>query len=346
MSTLLTHKTTIKDIADAIGVSTSLVSFVMNNKAKRYRVSEEMTQKILKVASELNYQPNSAARSLRMGRTQTIGVIVSDISNPFFADIARHVEDHAYTYNYTVIFGSSDENAQKLEKLIDVMVNKGVDGLIIVPCDGSKKIIERLASTALPVVLLDRIVDTQEISHVVLNNRKAASMAVDHLVSNGYKNIEMISYDMNLSNIRERESGYSATMERHGLSKSAKIHKVKYHDIYTKTADIMAKIASGERKVDALLFATNTLTIEGLKAMNKSGMITPRDIAIVGFDGSEAFELFYTSLTYMRQPVKQFGYEAVQMLIRHIESEEGAPLSVITLNPELVAGKSSQKKTF
>lgn len=340
---MLARKTTIKDIADAVGVSTSLVSFVMNKKEKRYRVSEEMTQKILKAAKELNYQPNNAARSLRMGRTRTIGVIVSDISNPFFADIARHVEDHAYKYNYTVIFGSSDENVDKLDRLVSVMVNKGVDGLIIVPCDGCKKVVDRLVATSLPVVLLDRVVDNHEISHVVLNNRKATSIAVDHLVANGCVNIDMMSYDLSLSNIRERESGYLSTMEQHGLGRNTRIHKIKYHDISAKTEDVVSKIASGERKVDALIFATNTLTIEGLKAINKFKMIIPRDIAVVGFDGSEAFELFYTSLTYMRQPIRQFGYEAVQMLIRHIEAEDGVPLSVITLNPELVEGESSIK---
>lgn len=126
-------RVTIKDIASEAGVSTTLVSFVMNNKVngqKTYRVNEETAQRILDIAARLNYQPNNAARTLRNGKTNTIGVIVSDISNKFFADIARCIEDCAYKNKYTVLFGSTDENPKKLENLIAVARNKGIDGLI------------------------------------------------------------------------------------------------------------------------------------------------------------------------------------------------------------------------
>ena len=125
-----TRRVTIKDIAAEAGVSIALVSFVMNNKANgrdTYRVNKNTAQRILDVARRLDYQPNNAARTLRCGRTNTIGVIVSDISNKFFADIARCIEDRAYKYNYTVLFGSTDENAGKLHNLVEVFLNKGID---------------------------------------------------------------------------------------------------------------------------------------------------------------------------------------------------------------------------
>ena len=177
-----TKRTTIRDIAEAAGVSISLVSFVMNNKGKRYRISDEMTKRIREMADKLDYQPNNAARSLRSGRSRTIGVVVSDISNSFFAEICRKIEDDASRFNYTVIFGSSDENADKFRNVVEVLLGKGVDGLILVPCEGSEAYIEEIYGLNIPLVLIDRTIDNPEISRVVLNNQKASAMAVEHLV--------------------------------------------------------------------------------------------------------------------------------------------------------------------
>ena len=171
------RKTTIKDIADAAGVSVALVSFVMNNMSGgKYRVSAKTTKKILSIAEALDYQPNNAARSLRKGRSNTIGVILSDISNPFFSDIARCIEDKAYQYKYTVIFGSTDEDAGKLDNLIKVFINKGVDGLIIVPCEGSRQYIEKVLEANIPLVLLDRTIPDLEVNHITSTTRKRSHL--------------------------------------------------------------------------------------------------------------------------------------------------------------------------
>lgn len=180
-----TKRVTIKDIATEAGVSIALVSFVMNNKADgkdTYRVNKETAQRILEVAQKLNYQPNNAARTLRSGKTNTIGVIVSDISNKFFADIARCIENHAYKHKYTVLFGSTDENPQKLENLIEVFRNKGIDGLVVVPCEGADEIIRDIARQNIPLVLLDREVPDLEVSSVVLNNRRAGYETTEALI--------------------------------------------------------------------------------------------------------------------------------------------------------------------
>ena len=189
-----TKRVTIKDIATEAGVSIALVSFVMNNKAdgkNTYRVNKETAQRILEVAQKLNYQPNNAARTLRSGKTNTIGVIVSDISNKFFADIARCIENHAYKHKYTVLFGSTDENPQKLENLVEVFRNKGIDGLIVVPCEGADEIIRDIARQNIPLVLLDREVPDLEVSSVVLNNRRDGYETTEALIRRGFTRIEM-----------------------------------------------------------------------------------------------------------------------------------------------------------
>ena len=134
-------RVSIKHIAERLGVSNTTVSLVLNGKAQNGRVSEEMIQKIKQTAEEMNYLPNMAARSLRTGRSKTIGLIVADISNPFFAKLARYVENAAEAMNYQVMFGSSDESVEKSEKLLNVFIEKSVDGIIVAGPAGSESLI-------------------------------------------------------------------------------------------------------------------------------------------------------------------------------------------------------------
>ena len=187
-------KVSLKDIAEAAGVSTALVSFVLNGKKKEYRVGEETAKRILKIAQEMNYQPNIAAKSLRSGRTKTIGVVVSDISNPFFSQLARILEDEATKRGYTVLFGSSDEDTEKMDRVVSNLINKGVDGLIIVPCENSEKSIGSLVDNNVPIVLFDRYFPEINVSYVALNNCNATYIATKYLLDSGYKAPCMVAY--------------------------------------------------------------------------------------------------------------------------------------------------------
>src|SRR5688500_6615893 len=148
-------KTSLKDIASAVGVSTALVSYVLNNK-KEGRIRKEVAEKIRTMAVELSYRPNQIAKSLKTNKTNTIGLIVADISKPFSSGLARIIEDEADTQGYTVIFGSSDEKAERCEKLIETLVNRQVDGLIIAPPADTAGQIIQLKKQQVPFVLVDR----------------------------------------------------------------------------------------------------------------------------------------------------------------------------------------------
>lgn len=338
------RKTTIKDIAEAVGVSTALVSFAFNGGKGKYSVSDEMKAKIFAKAKELNYQPNSAARSLRCGKTNTIAVILSDISNRFFADIARYIEDQASLNGMTVMMGSTDENVEKFERLVNVFLNKGVDGFIIVPCEGSEKVIKKLLELKVPVVLIDRNYENLDVSSVTLNNRKAMTLAVDELVSKGYRKIHMVSYHTGVSNICDRESGYLQAMEKAGLKEYAAVRKVKYTDILTQIRKLLPQMLAGG--AEALVFSTNRLAIDSLVALREMGKRVPDDVAIVAFDGSEtfAFELYYTMVSYIKQPIRKFGTESFSILMKLIASGDASDCRTVLLNPELVVQESSQKK--
>ena len=338
------NKVTIKDIAKCLGVSTTLVSFALSESPKKHRVSDEMIAKIRKTAKEMDYLPNNAARSLRSGRSNTIGVILSDISNRFFADIARCIEDKASQNGYTVLFGSTDEKPERLASLVKVFMNKGVDGLIIVPCEGAEKPVADLVESGFPVVLIDRTFDNIDVSSVTLNNVKATAIAVNELVRQGYKKISYVSYMTGLTNILDREMGYRKAMPVNGLESRVTVHKIDYSHIETEISALIPRLVKDGS--EALIFSTNRIAIEALIALRKNGYEVPEDVAFIGFDGSEtfAFNLYQRGISYIKQPIEQFGYEAFDLLISSISNKDEVKVVNIELNPELVVKESSVRK--
>ena len=209
-------KVCLKDIAQKVGVSIALVSYVLNNQ-KLSRINKDVAQKIKDVAKELNYRTNQIARSLKTNKTFTIGLIVADISNPFFSGLARIIEDEAEKNNYTVIFGSSDEKAEKSLKLINVLVNRQVDGFIIAPAENTASQILYLQENEIPFVLVDRYYPDIKASHVAIDNYKASYTAVSHVINNDRKRIGMITYDTTMFHLQERKKGYIDALKEKGL---------------------------------------------------------------------------------------------------------------------------------
>lgn len=329
---------TIKDIAREAGVSSSLVSFVMSNTIageQLYRVSSETTERVLKVAERLQYKPNNSARALRSGLTRTIGVVLSDIANPFFAEIARFLEDQAYKYDYNVIFASTDENPEKFSRVVEVLLNKGVDGLIIVPCDGSEETIRNLVESGVNTVLLDRIIPGLDVSSVVLDNREAAREIADKLILRGAKRIEMVSYSMVLSNMRDREQGYLDAMAAAGLSEMTHIERVA-HNSYDSIPEYIQ--AAMERGVDAFMVATNTLSFLVISELSKKGYRIPDDVRISCFDRNPYYDIYGSEIIYVRQPVDAFAVRAMDLIMSHIQTKSVQDISSeeVVLSPEII----------
>ncbi len=308
-------KVSLKDIANKVGVSTALVSYVMNGQEKEKRVGAEVVKKIKKVAEELNYTPNQIARSLRKGTTKTLGLLVADIANPFFGTLARVVEDEANKFGYTVVIGSSDEDSDKLGRLIDTLCNRQVDGFIIIPPEGSDNHISGLLKKEVPVVLTDRYFPDQKTSYVVLDNYSATNEATKYLIGKGLKRIVMVAHNSSLIHMQERVKGYKEAMEAHHLGIRVMVEKMKYGDSKAAMAKSLLKLTTGKVPVDALIFATNSLSINGLYFIKNSDLRVPKDLAIIGFDGNEAFDFFYSPLTYINQPIEKMGKESVRILI-------------------------------
>jgi LacI family transcriptional regulator len=340
----MNKKVSLKDVAQHVGVSTALISYVINHKEKEVRVSKEMVEKIRKAVAELNYQPNLIAKSLKSGKTNTIGLIVADISNPFFSNIARIIEDEAKKEGYIVIFGSSDENAKKSQDLINVFFNRQVDAFIIAPAENTEQQIIELQKNNVPVVLIDRYFPNVKADCVHIDNFQASFNAVEHLINSGRKRIAMMAYDTTLSHIQDRKKGYKAALKANHIKFRSEWLKNVYHkNIENEVKSAMTELLSSELKIDAIFFATNTLAIEGLKIINQSGVRVPDELAIITFDESDAFDFFYSPLSYVSQSLHDLGKEATRLTVEKIKNNDKEYSSVI-VKEKLVLRKSSEKK--
>ena len=283
----------------------------------------------------MNFRPSDVARSLRSKKSHTIGVVLSDISNPFFSNIARCIENEAFRRGYSVIFGSTDENPVKFDRIVKTFIDKRVDGLIIVPCEGCGETMRYVSGLGIPSVLIDRDIDGVDAGRVMLDNIRAAEIAVERLYERGYRKIAMISYDMELSNIRLREEGFRRAMERLGLAgEGLCIYYVSYTDIRKSSSDTVDRIDFNN--TEAIVYATNSLAIEGLKALkHKMGESVMDNIGIVAFDGSDAFDLCPSHISYISQPITDFAVKSIEMITHRLETGTETTETVM-LEPEFV----------
>ena len=336
----MSKSVSIKDVAKKVGVSTALVSYVISGKEKEKRVGKEIADKIREAAKELNYNPNQIARSLRRGSTKTIGLIVADIANPFFGHLVRIIEDEAAKSGYTVIFGSSDEKSDKSSSLIDTFLHRKVDGLIIVPSEGDQGKIGDLINDGVPLVLMDRYFPDLNVCHVGLNNYQAAFDAANHLIKNGSKSITMVAYKTPLIHMQERIRGYKEAMKSSDLNSFTRVIEVPYFLSRNEAQNYIEKSIRNIENVEAIIFATNSLSLSGLYALNRMPVKIPEELKIVGFDGNEAFDFFYAPLTYVEQPLGEIGAESVRLLLGLIEGK--MEILQLDLNHTLNVRKSSK----
>ncbi|MGY5850120.1 LacI family DNA-binding transcriptional regulator [Salegentibacter sp. F14] len=333
----------LKDIAKKVGVSTATVSYVLS-KDKSSKISEAVSEKVKKAAKELNYQPNQIAKSLKMGKTFTIGLIVADISNPFFAHIARIIEDEAAKLDYTVIFGSSDERAEKSLQLMRFLSNRQVDGFIIAPTEGSEEQINYLKEHNIPFVLIDRNFPSIPSNFVGINNYKAAHRAVTQLINSGNEKIGILAYSTSLNHMKQRVAGYRGALEDQGIPINEKwIKEIDFSQAKDQVTSAINEMLMGRERVKAIFFATNTLAVQGLKYIDELNYKVPKDVAIISFDEGEAFDFYYCPLSHIKQPLKEMGEKAVKLLIKNID-EPDMPHEEICLDEELVIRKSCNRE--
>ena len=311
----MVKKVSLKDIAQKIGVSTALVSYVLSGNEEKGRVGKETANKIRLAAKELNYQPNHIAKSLKTGKTNTIGLIVADISNPFFASIARAVEDESSKFGLTTIMGSSDESPEKLIKLVDVFLKRQVDGFIISPPELSEETISYIQALGIPLCLIDRHFENLSTNYVITDNYNSMHEAVSKYPKTFDKKIALITYKSKLQHMIDRKNGF--------LESSVKNEKIVYEIDYSlQQEDLKYAIEEilNRGDVELVVFTTNTLSVAGLKILTQRAIQIPNDINVLCFDSSEVYEFFYHPITHVKQPIEQLALNGVRILVDQIQN--------------------------
>ena len=336
-------KVTIRDVAREAGVSVTLVSFVMNAKMGKdgrldCPVNPNTAARVLDVAKRLGYRRNNAAASLRSGKSHSIAVIVSDIANPFFAEICRNLENIAYEAGYTAIFASSEESPRKLEHLVETMVGFNVEGLIVAPCLGAENALSRVLNVGIPTVLIDRDVPGHEFGRVLVDNVDAGMMATKYLVHQGFGTIEMISYKLGVTSLTDREYGYSKSMEEAGLKDDIMIHRIDYETEAARKDTIEIFRDALKRGTEAFVLPTKKLAMYGFNALNVLGLNLPRDFSFVCFDESDIYDLKKPVIPHVVQPLADIGTKSFTLLQQMIEEKVSEEEMNISLKSKLVLG--------
>lgn len=314
-------KVSIKDIAAEVKLSKTTVSFILNGKGEANNISKETIKRVLRVAQKLNYQPNYFAKSLSLGKSNTIGLIIPHITDPFFSEIATIIETIAAEHEYTVVYGSTNEDTDREKKLINTFIQKQVDGLIIASSLLNENDILNLQKAKYPFILIDRYYSKLNTSYVVVENELGSYSIVNSLIKKKRKCIAVITASRYLNLMQERENGYKRALNEHNIPFNKELIKeVDLNDIESCVYKAIAELSSSYPQLDAIFFTTHYMVPYGLKYLKEKNKTIPNDIAICCFGDSTDLKFFVPSITAIPMPAKQIGKEAIRILLKEISS--------------------------
>lgn len=313
-----------QSIADAAGVARSTVSFVLNDKVKERRISEEVAKKVREVAKNMNYQFNEVARSLRTGNTRTIALVVADISDVFFATLAYHFQEYAEEKGYILIIVSTDEKKERLSPILEMLANRQVDGILMVPVANIEDgVIEQL-NPKIPMVFIDRYFQSFTTSRIIIENYEVSKMAVQLLIGKGCKKIAFISYQDSLVHMQERKRGYIDALSIVGLYDEALVCEVGYFNFKNDIIDFLNEKLHGPSAVDGIFIATGGLSSVTIRYLVNMGIKLQSDIQLIGFDRIEIAT--GVSIPYVKQPMTEICKNSFDILLNQIHSKESKPV--------------------
>lgn len=325
--------TTIREVADFAGVSPATVSRVLNGR----QVNPAMVTSVKEAVAELGYRPSRVARSLRAQSARVWGLIISDIRNPFFTDMARGIEDAAAELGFSVVLCNADEDPEKEHTYIELIHDEQMAGCIITPADAMKSDVSLLTSAGTPVVAVDRAIIAENLDIVLLDNRDAAAQATRHLIQQGYERIACITGPKTTSTGFERAAGYLDAIG--GCQKFLRWEDFQIAGGYSATQSLLRL----DPPPDAFLVGNNMMMIGALTAIKDAGL-SPHDYGLIGFDELAWADLSDPPLSTIGQPTYKIGAVAAQLLAARIAGDDSPP-KTITLGSQLHVRASSKRIT-
>ena len=310
-----------RDVAELAGVGTMTVSRVLSGSVP---VSDETRSRVMKAVEELDYRPNEVARSLREARTRSIGIIVPNFYDSFFACCAHEINLVAQEHGYSVMVTTSGEDACAEYNEASLMMRRNIEGVIVIPAWIGESKLTKPEFASVPIVSLDRPIhsesdDFSNLSSVVVENRKGAELGVQHLIEHGHRNILFLSLSNDLYTLSERHAGYVQAMKKAGLKPQA------YFTCATpqSTLDVLRSLKAKNTLPTAIFTSNNLVTQHALHALATLKLPVPKKVAIVAFDDLEMFDIFLPPVTVLRQPIQELGRCAAELLFARLKAPRG-----------------------
>ncbi|HYP18355.1 MAG TPA: LacI family DNA-binding transcriptional regulator [Opitutus sp.] len=328
----------LQEVARRAKVSIATVSRVLNQSDKVVPETRAIVEQALR---DLGYRPSRVARRLRMkdGRAHLVGLIIPDIQNPFYAEIARGVEDAAYAAEYALLLCNSDEDPEKEQFYLEVMRSECVDGIVLPPFDETDAAVAEMVRSGMPVVCVDRSLSKVKTDLVEVDNYRGAFEAVAHLIEKGHKQIGLIEGRTDVSTTRERRRGYLDALAEGGIAVRKELMRA--GDFKQESGRVLAGELLDLRKPPTALFALNNLmTVGALMAVHQRELRVPQDVAVVGFDDLPWAESLDPPLSVVRQPAYEVGKQAMELLLKRIMEPTRPPVTMRLL-PQLIVRRST-----
>lgn len=329
----------IKELADQLQLSPTTVSRVLNGKSDMYRISETTSKKVIAAARKFNYYPNRIARGLKLEKTETIGLIIPDIANPYFGSIAKTIEVEAHHQGYSIILCDSLDDLDTETELLYLLAGRKVDGIIIAPTGKNNEHVVELQQQGMPIVVIDRYLPGTTLPYVTTDNFTGALMAVDHLIEKGHRKIACIQGIQGISTNSDRVKGYTTALQKNGIGLNEDWilgNDFGEENGYLQTKNLMA-LAD---KPTAIFALSNLISLGILRALKELGLTVPDDVSVVSFDEQPYSAFLACPMTTLEQPREEIGTLAFELLLKGIGDGSFSSSNGITLQPRLIVRES------
>ena len=326
------RKLQLEDLSKKLGVSKTLISMVLNGKGNQYGISKKTQATVLDAIAKLNYSPNKFAKSLRTGKSYFIGLIVTDISNPFYSTIAKNIENLLFESEYNLMVCSTDENEEKEKKLVETMVNhQGVDGLIIATTFKDSTFYEQPRFSHTPMVFIDRVVPMFPANYVVTDNYGGSVEIVNHLLQQGCKRVACLAITpLHLSTISERLQGYKAALRQAGIKKRDDLVKTVHFDsIHEDVERWLREFMNRDNRPDAIFALNNNIAVALLTALRKKEFDAYGDLKVACFDDIDTFDIVNRQVISVSQPVEDIGKNSCSLLLDLISGKKKSKSNIV-----------------
>lgn len=332
----------IKELAGKLGVSVTTVSRVLNGKSEKFRISKSTSRKVLDAARQYHYSPNRIARGLKLEKTETIGLIIPDIANPYFGSIAKTIEMEAHRNGYSIILCDSLDDVSTEAELLQLLTGRKVDGIIIAPTGKSSRHVLEIQQMGIPVVIIDRYFPDANLPFVTTDNYTGAFLAVQHLIETGHRHIACIQGINGISANNDRVKGYRDALQKNGIAVDEAL--ILGTDFGGENGYIQTrKLLELPNRPTAIFALGNLISLGTLRALKEAGLIVPEDISIVSFDEQPYSAFLACPMTTVEQPREEIGRLALEMLMKKMAGELLVTDENIMLKPRLIVRESVKK---